>query len=267
MKDKMNTPRPRKHAALWQVYQWYSGALERKKSSLLRISAVERGVSNLDAQLEKDLMERFDIVKEKDQLGRELTKYGSTMGDIWFWCTNIRGLKNGLITAQLLAQIDDIERFPTIAKLWRFCGWAVIDGKAEKNQEGVPSHYNGRLKGVCFNIAEAFITQQTPGYVDIYYAEKTRQRNLYPHAICKTCGIQCDHKEKLTDKGLSNVWTCPNNADHKKMYTDLHLDFRAKRKMIKAFLKDLWLAWRELEDLPITESYEKKVSATFRSIK
>ncbi len=46
-------------------------------------------------------MERFDIVKEKDQLGRILAKNGPTTGDIWFWCTNIRGLKNGLITAQL----------------------------------------------------------------------------------------------------------------------------------------------------------------------
>ena len=259
MTDKVNTPRPRKHAALWQAYLWYNEWLEMKKRHLLRISAAERGASDMDAQLEKDLMEKFNIVKEKDQLGRILANYGASTGPIWQWCTEIRGLKSGVLTAQLLAQIDDIERFATIAKLWRFCGWAVIDGKAEKNKPGEASHYNGRLKGICFNVAEAFIKQQTPGYVDIYYAEKTRQRDLYPHAICKTCGIQCDHKEKLTDKGLANVWTCPNNAKHKKMYTDMHLNFRAKRKMIKAFLKDLWLAWRELEDLPITESYEEKV--------
>ncbi len=218
-----NGPRPRKHAALWQAYLWYNEWLEMKKRHLLRISAAERGASDMDAQLEKDLMEKFNIVKEKDELGRILARYGKTTGDIWYWCTEIRGLKNGVITAQLLAQIDDIERFATIAKLWRFCGWAVIDGKAEKNQPGEASHYNGRLKGVCFNIAEAFIKQQTPGYVDIYYAEKTRQRDLHPHAICKTCGIQCDHKEKLTDTGLSNIWTCPNNAKHKKMYTDLQV--------------------------------------------
>ncbi len=68
MTDKANEPRPRKHATLWQMYQWYSQALERKKGSLLRIDAVKRGVSNLDAQLEKDLMEKFEIVKEKDGL-------------------------------------------------------------------------------------------------------------------------------------------------------------------------------------------------------
>ncbi len=135
----------------------------------------------------------------------------------------------------------------------------MIDGKAEKNKPGEASHYNGRLKGICYNISETFIKQQTPGYVDIFYAERQRQRDLYPNAICMKCGIECDHKEKLTDKGLSNVWTCPNNSKHKKMYTDGHIKYRATRKMIKAFLKDLWLAWRELEDLPITESYEEKV--------
>jgi hypothetical protein len=127
-----------------------------------------------------------------------------------------------------IAQVDDIARFDTIAKLWRFAGYGVIDGKAEKNQMGEKSHFNRNLKSICFCIADQFIRQQTPGYSDIYYAEKARLRIQHPE---------------------------PVKEDNKNLYTDGHIHNRAWRKMIKQFLADFWLQWRVMEGLPVSRPY------------
>ncbi len=34
-----------------------------------------------------------------------------------------------------------------------------------------------------------------------------------------------------------------------------HIDYRARRKMVKRFLLDFWLVWRRLEGLPTSEPY------------
>lgn len=261
MSDNQNNnpqPKPRKHPHLWQSYLWYTEFVELRKRHLLRISAIERGMSNLDAQFETDWIEETQLDHFKKMLGKSLANNGSLTGPVWEWITGIKGLKSGLLPAQLLAQIDDIGNCPSVSALWRFCGYAVFDGKAEKNAKGEKAHFNSRLKGVCYNIAETFLRQQTPGYVDIYYAEKERQRGLHPIAICKECEIECKTKTKKVKGENVLVFACPNNPKHKKNFTDAHIHYRAIRKMMKAFLKDLWLVWRQYEDLPISEEWEEK---------
>jgi hypothetical protein len=260
---KKNEPKPRKHPYLWQSYLWYSEFMELRKSHLLRIGAIERGESNMSAEFERQWIEDTELDNAKKQLGKVLAKNGSMVGPVWEWITNIKGLKAGLLPAQLVAQIDDISNFDTISKLWRFCGYAVFDGKAEPKSFQAPHddkagrHYNGRLKGVCFNIADTFIKMQTPGYVDIYYAEKVRQRELHPVAICRKCGIECEIKIKKIKGEEVQIFSCPNNSEHVKNFSDGHIHFRAIRKMMKAFLKDLWLVWREEESLTISEGWKE----------
>ncbi len=256
-------PKPRKHPHLFQMYLWYREFLEIRKSHLLRISAIERGSSNMDAELERQWIVDLGLDKAKKDLGKALAKSGASVGPVWEWLTNIKGCKSGLLPAQLLAQIDDISRFETISALWRFCGYAVFNNKAEPktsfqapHDEYSGRHYSGRLKGTCFNIAETFIKMQTPGYVDIYYAHKQKQRDLHPMAVCRKCQIDCNVKiKKIGDKEVE-VFTCPNNSKHVKDFSDSHIHYRAIRKMMKAFLKDLWLVWREFEGLSITDKWE-----------
>lgn len=250
------TIKPRKHPHLWQSYLWYDEFLELRKRHLLRISAIERGMSNLDADFERTWIGETNLDGIKKMLGKTLANNGALVGPVWEWITGIRGMKSGLQPAQLLAQIDDISLCPTISALWRFCGYAVFDGKAEKNKKGEKSHFNAKLKGICFNVAETFIRHQTPGYVDIYYAEKARQRMLHPVAVCKECQIECNTKTKKVKDEEVTVFVCPNNAKHKKDFSDSHLHYRAIRKMMKAFLKDLWVVWRQEEGLSISEEWE-----------
>lgn len=302
----------RKNPQLWQSYLWWREMMELRKKHNLRISASERGASNLDAHFEQTMIEALALnahVDPKNKAERQFSikqtmiNYGEAIGPIWDWCLSIKGLGDGL-TAQLLAQIDDIENFATVASLWRFCGFGIflywvdesgkpqaphtgwkwvgsklvdkkkqftiVDtsfGGCEKfpapinedyefidypdnwhkqvklvrpefewtlkkhrdvNIPGYHSPYNRILKSTCWNIYDQFVRQQTPGYVDIYYAEKERLRSLYPEPVKNGSG---------------------------KKYTDGHIDYMAKRKMIKQFLKDLWLQWREFEGLPVTEAY------------
>jgi len=243
--DRRPDPKPRKHPQLWQAYLWRDELVEIRKRHVLRVSSSERGKSNLDAQFEKDMMQHAKL----DELVRYSTKImveaGKAIGPIWDWMVSIRGLGEGGLAAQLLAQIDDIAAFGTVSKLWRFTGQAVIDGQAEKNQRGEKSHYNRRLKAMCYLIADSFIKQQTPPYVDIYYDEKERLRRLHPHVLCRNEGV---------------IWEdCEKKKEHKRMYNDGHLHHMAMRKMIKIFLQHLWVTWRQYEGLPISQPYVQAI--------
>jgi len=228
--DARPAPKPRKHPHLWQSYLWWNEVMEIRKRHLLRISSIERGKSNMDAQFERDTMAYLAIDAMVENLKKGMIAHGKQV-PIWEWVTSIRGLGQGGLAAQLLAQIDDIDNCPTVAALWRFAGFAVIEGKAEKNSKGEKSRFNRRLKGICFNIADSFIKQQTPVYVDTYYAEKERQRVLHPDILCRECG--CKWEE------------CQSKKKHVRIFTDAHIHNRAWRKMIKQFLCDLWIEWKK----------------------
>lgn len=228
--DNRPPPKPRKHPQLWQSYLLWDELMKMRQKHTLRISAAERGKSNLDAQFERDMLEQIGLDANLELARKIMIGYGKQVGPIWDWLGGIKGLKAGGEAAKLLAQIDDIGKFDTVSKLWRFAGYAVIEGKAEKNQPGEKSHYNRKLKSICYMIAEQFIRQQTPGYVDIYYAEKAHQRQLYPEPVQR-------------------------EGSKVKRFTDAHIHNRAWRKMVKEFLRDLWLTWRRLEGLTVTERW------------
>jgi len=270
--DKRPESKPRKHPQLWQSYQIWDELMKLRQRHTLRISSAERGKSGMDAQIEYDFLEDFQIDYRLEIARKMMINYGKASGPIWNWATSIKGLGAGGEAAKLIAQVDDIARFDSIAKLWRFAGYALYEywldenGKIvsptqgwkwkgvgaerekyfvvvepkpgwtkvparDRNMESFVSPYNKTLKSTCFIIADQFIRQQTPGYVDIYYAEKARQRVLYP--------------EPVKDNG-------------KTMYNDGHLHNRAWRKMIKQFLADFWLQWRVGEGLPISEPFAER---------
>lgn len=228
VRDKRPDPKPRKHAHLWQAYLWWNEVMEMRKRHMLRISSIEKGKSNLDAQIEREMMEQMNLEAMLKLAKKTMIGYGQAVGPVWDWLTGIRGLGEGGLAAQLLAQIDDIGKFETISKLWRFAGWAVIDGKIDRCAKGEKAHYNRRLKSIAWQCVDQFIKQQTPGYVELYYEEKARQRRLYPEKI------------KVNGK-----WK----------YNDGHLHYRAMRKVVKIFLQHLWVVWREAEGLPVSEPY------------
>lgn len=124
------------------------------------------------------------------------------------------------LAAKLLALID-IERADTISALWRFAGLAVIDGEREKRVKGEKAHYSTRLKTAMYQVASSFLIHDSP-YREVY----DRARRDY---------------------------------ESRDGWTKLHQHYAALRKMEKMFLSHLWLRWRSLEGLPITEPYAQAV--------
>jgi len=234
--DQRPDPNPRKYPQLWQSYLFLDELEEMRKRHLLRISSIEKGKSNLDAGIEHDFLELLQIDDVIKSARSTMINYGK-LHPCWEFVTSIRGLKEGKLAAQLLALIDDISKFDTVSKLWRFSGYAVIDGKREYTKMGEKSAYNRKLKAICYLIGDQFIRQQTPLYVDIYYDEKARIRRDCPEAI--------------PNPDKSSPWP--------KINTDSHVHRKARRKMIKIFLSHLWVIWREVEGLPVSPPYAQQV--------
>lgn len=274
MTDNRPDPKPRKNPQLWQAYLFWEELMLMRQRHNLRISSIERGKSNLDATYERSMLEGAVTIGKKTyatfhlddtlEVAKKIMVAYGTEVSVWPWMTSIKGLGAGSQAAKILALIDDIGRFDSVAKLWRYSGYGLYeyyhdDGKVvaptkgkEKQGEGPDAvivevepepkdgwevttcrdrgikgyvlPYNKTLKSALYVMADGFIKQQTPIYIDLYYAEKKRQRSLHPEKIGKD-------------------------------FSDGHINNRAIRRMIKEFTKDLWLQWRIAEGLPVTEAY------------
>lgn len=246
-------PRIRKNPQLWQAYQMWNEVSEMRKRHNLRIDAARRKVSQLDPTLEEKFIEMLYLdamVEPKNKFQKStsiktiMVEYGKALGPIWDWTLAHKGMGEGL-TAQLLAQLDDISHYETVSKMWRYAGFAVFDGKAEsKGEKGEKRHYNSKLKGICYNIADMFIRQQTPYYIDIYYAEKKKQRELHPVPFCVDCNVPAEQYQKKVNGEKVTAHRCPKHKkEHTVKWSDLHVHTMAWRKMVKEFLKDLWIEW------------------------
>jgi len=300
-------PRERKHPLLWQCFQWWSEWDEIRTKHILRISSSNKGKSNMDAEEERLRMDKMMLdfhvkSRKKGSFFRSMVDCGEAVGPIWDWMISHHGIGESL-AAQILAQFDDISRFDTISKFWRYSGngiydywvdekgvrqcpkfgwkwvdvknkkyriWTIISNQPDDINQVIPEDkqyaipqslnlpllkrvdylepkagwkimkladrkiksyhapYNTDLQPILWLLTESFVKAQTPGYADIYYLEKERLRNKHP--------------EKIKENGHFN-------------FTDGHINNMAKRYMRKAFLKNMWLAWREFEGLPITEKY------------
>lgn len=123
------------------------------------------------------------------------------------WLNSIKGI-SFLTSAKLIAWID-IKNSPTVSALWRYCGLDATRIKRNKkiSLKEAKQYGNPYLKKELLGVlADNFIKKRTPKYKEIYDKEKIKQAK----------------------NGL----------------TKLHVHRRAKRKMIKTFIKDLWINWK-----------------------
>ncbi len=283
MTDNRQDPKPRKYPQLWQSYLYWEEVMLMRQRHNLRLSSIKRGKSNLDPNFEQGMIEgavtmydkkgrlkKFETFPMDDILAiaADMMIASGAIVPVWPWITGIKGLGAGSQAAKVLALIDDISRYDSIAKLWRYAGYGIYsyyeaDGKPVAPVKGKVSQgsgddrrivevvteqrpdwkvntvrdrgvagyvlpFNKTLKATLYVVADGFIKQQTPHYTDVYYAEKKRQRELHPEKV-----------------------KVGNRID----FSDAHIDNRGRRKMIKEFLKDLWVNWRIADGLTVTEKY------------
>lgn len=122
-----------------------------------------------------------------------------------------------ILAARLLSAID-FQKADTVSALWRYAGFAVKDGRAERPQKGVKLPYNRQLKTSVYLIAVSFLRANSP-YREIY-----------------------DQARRYYEANRPN-------------WTKGHIHFASLRKMAKVFLQHLWVYGRTLHGLPVTRPY------------
>ncbi len=170
---------------------------------------------------------------------------------------NVKGV--GEIAAGWIIAEYDIEKATTVSKLWQFTGLnsGLVQGKKRvENKDGsfsyistgqmvrgdklTPGHvapFNKRLRTAMVGVlADGFIKAQSSYALDYYYPYKERLANE-------------DNIPTTADPEKGKAWKDDSKG---------HRDRAAKRYMIKMFLKDLYVAWRTLEGLPVRAPYQEE---------
>lgn len=231
--DQRPDPKPKRRPQVYQSYVAWEGAQRLRIQHGNRLATAKAGKSNYDPALEEEFLTAREALEK--QMLKLLTEYAEASApEVWEWLRSIKGI-GPTVAARLIAEIDDIAKFDNVSKLWRFCGWAVIEGEAEHLKAGEKAHFSRGAKQASFQALDQFIRQQTPLYSDIYYQEKARLREQHP-------------EPEKAEKG-----------PFKMAYTDAHIHRMACRKMVKIFLSHLWQVWREAEGLPVTLPYAMQI--------
>jgi len=180
-----------------------------------RIFAIVNG-ADISSDESKKLYERWyerflALEKEVDSDIREM----AGQYEIIEVMTGVKGV--GKLLAAKVAAMIDIHKANTVSALWRYCGYAVIDGSRERPVKGEKLHYNWKLKTTCYLVGTSFLKCNSP-YRLIYDQARTEYAN-------------------------------------KTEWTKGHAHNAAMRKMIKHWLSHLWVVWREMEGLPTRPVY------------
>jgi len=156
------------------------------------------------------------------------------------WFSKVKGIGKENI-GKVVGQID-IEKCNTISALWKFCGYSVENGKAQKRKAGEKLDYNSNLRSMCYRLGTSLM--RTKGVFYEYYCnEKDKYQQRYKNQgfkIVPAASLPRTNGKRYEQEGL---------------ISEGHLHNMALRKMIKLFLSCLWLVWRQMEGLPIREPY------------
>lgn len=163
----------------------------------------------------------------------------------------------GEIAAGWIIGEFDIHKADTVSKLWQFCGLnsGMVKGKkrvedkdgnvtfvesgemvrGDKLTPGHVSPFNKNLRTALVGVmADGFIKCQNMYAMDFYYPYKARLEQ---------------EENKVLHVGKEVSWNEVSKG---------HRDRAAKRYMIKMFLKDLYVAWREIEGLTVRVPYQEE---------
>ena len=211
---------------------------------------------------------------QEEAIEKELHKVLKRFPIYTEYLVNVKGV--GDIAAAHIISNFDIVKATTVSKMWQFAGLnpgmvygkkavgkkeykptmgqiiaeyeadAVHEAKvvvltdtmikADRLTPGFLSPFNGKLRTALVGVmADGFIKSQSP-YVQYYYnmhAPESRVKNGMAVG-------RLDAEDGWKDESAG------------------HRDRAAKRYMVKMFLKDLYVAWRELEGLPVRAPYQEE---------
>jgi hypothetical protein len=161
------------------------------------------------------------FIKLKDMETEIKERMVETLKDKPIWETFLKKVKGiGPVTASMLINLIQIEKAQYPSSLCKYAGMTP-DSKRVK---GKKLDYNPDMKVTMWKICKSFLMSSSP------------YRKFYDQRKALEVGRNKSRKKK-------------------EQLTKLHIHRRANRYMGKMFLKDLYLHWRPLEGLPVSDPY------------
>lgn len=164
------------------------------------------------------------------------------------WIKAQRGIGLGGF-GRILGVIGSLDLFPNVAKLWRYMGYAVDNGRAPKRKRGVKGNYSPMGRVIGFQISESMVKVGGP-YREVY--DKKRAEYLArPRLGPSGCPFGQEHtgneKERNEETGFNRktgkerIVQCVKEGT---TVSSAHVHNAAMRYMFKCFLRDMWAEWQ-----------------------
>jgi len=236
--------------------------------------------SDLDNVEMADINEKASILSRgmENDIEKELKKELKDIPVYIEWLSKQKGV--GPVTAGWILAEFDIEIATTVSKLWQYGGMnpGLVLGKKRIKKKDYKPAMGDIIEKITFKdeISYLIITDEyvrgdraTPGFVLPYNKKiKTVLLGVLADSFIKQNAPYRLNYYDPYKKRLENEDNTIYNPDEKRMRQDDgkswksvskgHRDRAAKRYMIKMFLKDLYVAWREIEGLPVRRPYAEE---------
>jgi hypothetical protein len=213
----------------------------------------KKGRPDRDPALLMVLLERRDSILNLEQtMEKEIAKL---IHKHPLWIHFLRDVKGcGEMMCAVIVTQFDIHKAETVSKMWQFSGMnpgqvygKVWKGKDEKRHlEPTETMIRGdkKMKGfVCpFN---SFLKAKLLGVLGSCFLRSGSPYRAYYD----------DMKHRLESKDWGTASKKPEDPARPKAG---HQHKAANRYMVKCFIKDLYVAWRTLEGLPVREPYQEQ---------
>ena len=190
---------------------------------------IKKGTPDRDESLLAELFARREnVLAFEERLGKEIAVYVHGL-ELWkqYLC-DVKGCGEQM-TAVMMTEFD-IVKWENVSKGWSFAGLAP--GK-DRKVKGQKCSYNQFLRAkLCGVLGSSFLRANSP------------YRTYYDNM---------KHRLESKDWGTES-----KNPTDKKRPKAGHQHKAATRYMVKMFLKDLYVAWRTLEGLPVREPYQEE---------
>jgi hypothetical protein len=216
------------------------------------------------------LLERaYRRAMDDEQSAADALRCAIALHPAWPWLSTVKGIGH-LLAARLLSRLD-VTRARTPSAFWAYCGLGTIPGVAYKcsvcglevaypigyeptgphNKKAGASQCQGRLESM-------------PGAATRVAPRRT--------ALGGRAGYDARARESCFLVGMSMLrcrsdYRSYYDAERERLaslrpgWTPKRCHLSALRKMEKAFLRDLWIAWRQAVNLPIVAPYFPNLSA------
>ena len=226
-------------------YQWERIGLD-DRMGMKKSGEAKKGTPERDEAILAELWRRREELDNlESNLAKEIARFVHTH-PLWdAFLLHVKGCGE-TIAAVILSEFD-IAKAPMVSNMVSFAGLAP--GKDRKTK-GNKCPYNQFLRAkLCGVLGSSFLKSKSMPYSMYYYNEKMRLENS---DVMVTERLRAEDRKRKEYKGQTE-----RTVEWKNAYLD-HRHKAATRKMVKEFLKDLYVAWRTLDGLPIRKPYEQE---------